>query len=469
MVFSTLPFVYFFFPVCLILYFAMPNIRAKNAVLLIMSLIFYAWGEPVWVLLMILTALVNYACGRGIGAAVSEGQRKFWFVLSVAASLGSLAFFKYTGFLIENLNLIPGVDIPAWELSLPIGISFYTFQSLSYTIDVYRGNTAVQKSYADFLLYVCLFPQLIAGPIVRYVDVAAEINVRKTSLQDFTKGITRFLTGLGKKLLLANYCGGLIEKYMEGGSVVGSWVGLIMFAFQIYFDFSGYSDMAIGLGRMFGFHFKENFNYPYCCDSITDFWRRWHISLSSFFRDYVYIPLGGNRCSKAKNIRNILIVWGLTGLWHGASWNFILWGLYFGVLLLLEKFVFRKLIEKLPGFFRHAGALFFVLIGWALFYFEDISALGAFLGQLFGNAAAFCTPDVLKLLMNNCLLIAACILVSTPVGRMLHTVNVRMRRKRGAAMHFAALGTLTYDSVLLAVCTAVMVSSTYNPFLYFRF
>ncbi|MBR4941562.1 MAG: MBOAT family protein [Clostridia bacterium] len=469
MVFSTLPFVYFFLPICLILYYSMRKLKAQNIVLLAMSLLFYSWGEPVWIILMILTALVNYFCGRKIGYAADEKSRKLWVVISIAVSLGSLAVFKYTGFMINNANMIPGINIPAWKLTLPIGISFYTFQSLSYTIDVYRRNTEVQKSYWNFLLYVCLFPQLIAGPIVRYADVAAEIECRKTNLQDFTKGVTRFMTGLAKKLLLADRCAQYMTDYFETGSVVGSWVGLLMFTFQIYLDFSGYSDMAIGLGRMFGFHFKENFNYPYCCTSITDFWRRWHISLSSFFRDYVYIPLGGNRCSKAKHIRNILIVWGLTGLWHGANWNFIFWGLYFGGLLLFEKFVLGEKIEKIPMAARRAISLVLVMFGWALFYFEDLSALGTFMGQLFGFAQRFASKDVWRLLMNNSLLIVVSIAVCTPIGRKLHSINVGMRRAKGLPMHLAAASTLAYDCVLLVLCTVVMVSSTYSPFLYFRF
>ncbi|MBQ8898700.1 MAG: MBOAT family protein [Clostridia bacterium] len=469
MVFSTLPFVYFFLPICLILYYAFKKQAARNIVLLAMSLLFYAWGEPTWIILMVATAFVNYICGKKIGSARNKTDKKFWLIASVAVSLGSLAVFKYTGFLIDNVNLIPFVNIPAWKLTLPIGISFYTFQSLSYTVDVYRGNTAVQKSYWNFLLYVCLFPQLIAGPIVRYADVAEEIENRRSTLQDFTKGATRFLTGLGKKLLLADRCAEYMVEYFESGSTVGSWIGLLMFTFQIYLDFSGYSDMAIGLGRMFGFHFKENFNYPYMCTSITDFWRRWHISLSSFFRDYVYIPLGGNRCSRGKHIRNILIVWGLTGFWHGANWNFIFWGLYFGGLLLIEKFVVGEKMDRVPTWARRIISLVLVMFGWALFYFEDLGQLGVFIGQLFGFAERFATADVWRLLGNNLLLIAVCVLVCMPIGQKLLAVNVNMRRKRGLPMHLAAAGTLTYDTVLLVLSTVMMVSSTYSPFLYFRF
>ena len=469
MVFSTLPFVYFFLPICLILYFSMPKLKARNIVLLVMSLVFYAWGEPVWIVLMAVTALINYLCGKKIGAAEDQKSRKLWLIVSVSVSLGALAVFKYTGFVINNLNLIPFFHIPEWKLTLPIGISFYTFQSLSYTIDVYRKKTEVQKSYRNFLLYVSLFPQLIAGPIVRYADVAAEIDNRSVDLQNFTKGVTRFLTGLAKKLLLADRCALYMADYFESGSFVGSWVGLLMFTFQIYLDFSGYSDMAIGLGRMFGFHFKENFNYPYMCTSVTDFWRRWHISLSSFFRDYVYIPLGGNRCSKAKHVRNILVVWGLTGLWHGANWNFIFWGLYFGGLLLIEKFVVGDRMEKIPTAVRRVISLVLVMFGWALFYFEDLGALGVFMGQLFGFAKSFSTPDVWRLLMNNSLLIVVCVAVCTPIGKKLHNINVGMRRTRALPMHLAAAGTLVYDTVILAVCTVMMVSSTYSPFLYFRF
>ena len=474
MVFSTLPFVFFFLPITLIVYFLMPTLRAKNLALMVMSLIFYAWGEPVWVVLMALTAFVNYYCGRRVGTAVG-GDKKKWLTISVVISLAFLAFFKYTGFFIDNFNGIFGAHLPGWKLGLPIGISFYTFQAMSYTIDVYRGNARVQEHYTDFLLYVSLFPQLIAGPIVRYVDVQNEITGRKESAVGFMLGITRFLVGLGKKLLLANFCASGADKLLLGteaaaadGSTLGAWLGIILFTFQIYFDFSGYSDMAIGLGRMFGFHFKDNFDYPYLCSSITDFWRRWHISLSSWFRDYVYIPLGGNRRGPARQVLNLFIVWMLTGFWHGASWNFVLWGLYFAVLLVLEKFVLGKVLEKLPAFFRHFFALFFVVLGWALFYYEDLSALGAFLGRFFFGGP-FSSELSRTLLENNILLLIACVIASLPVGKLVRGVSMKMLSGSKTQQNIAMAGRLVFNVALLTLCTIVMATNTYNPFLYFRF
>ncbi|MBE6953658.1 MAG: MBOAT family protein [Ruminococcaceae bacterium] len=471
MVFSTLTFLYFFFPICLILYFAMPNLRAKNYVLMGMSLLFYAWGEPLCIFLMMLTAFVNYLAGRQIAKAADQKAKKRWLVFSVAVSLAFLVFFKYTNFLLENLSLIPGIRLPGFEIALPIGISFYTFQALSYAIDVYRNQAKVQHSYADFLLYVSLFPQLIAGPIVRYVDVQNEITSRRTTAEGFVIGITRFVVGLGKKLLLANYCGASVDKLLAVGtdtSVLGGWLGLVLYAFQIYFDFSGYSDMAIGLGRMFGFKFLENFNYPYICDSITDFWRRWHISLSTWFRDYVYIPLGGNRRGKGRQVLNLLVVWFLTGFWHGASWNFILWGLYFAVLLMLEKFVFAGLMQKMPRVLRHISALFFVLMGWALFYFEDLGALGAFFARLFGSGAG--TSDLaLTLLENNSLLLIVCAIASTPLGKLVRSIHLALIHAGGALRHISMALRLLFNTVVMTICTIVMVTNTYNPFMYFRF
>ena len=471
MVFSTLTFLYFFFPICLIVYFIMPNLRAKNYALMAMSLIFYAWGEPLCVFLMMFTAFVNYFCGLRIHAAADAAGRKRWLMASVAVSLAFLVFFKYTGFFIDNLNLLPGVHLPGWKIALPIGISFYTFQAMSYTIDVYRGAAEVQRSYADFLLYVSLFPQLIAGPIVRYVDVQNEIGKRRVTAEGFVIGITRFLVGLGKKLLLANYCGASADKLLAGtdSSLLGGWLGLILFAFQIYFDFSGYSDMAIGLGRMFGFHFKENFDYPYICSSITDFWRRWHISLSSWFRDYVYIPLGGNRCGRGRQLFNIFVVWFLTGFWHGASWNFILWGLYFAVLLALEKFVFAGLMKKMPSALRHVFSLFFVLMGWTLFYFEDLGALGAFFSRIFGGGTALASELSLTLLENNALLLVACVVASMPVGRFVRSLHLGLVHAGGALRNISMAFRLAFNAVTMTVCTIVMVTNTYNPFMYFRF
>ncbi len=455
----------------MILYFAMPNLRAKNYALMAMSLLFYAWGEPLCLFLMMLTAFVNYLGGRMIARSADKKTKRCWLVFSVAVSLAFLVFFKYTNFLLENLNLIPGIHLPGFEIALPIGISFFTFQALSYSIDVYRGQARVQNSYADFLLYVSLFPQLIAGPIVRYVDVQNEIEDRTVTAEGFVIGITRFAVGMGKKLLLANYCGAAAEKLLPAGadtSVLGGWLGIVLYAFQIYFDFSGYSDMAIGLGRMFGFKFLENFDYPYICDSITDFWRRWHISLSSWFRDYVYIPLGGNRRGKGRQFLNLLVVWFLTGFWHGASWNFILWGLYFAALLVLEKFVFAGLMKKIPRVLRHVLALFFVLMGWVLFYFEDLGALGAFLARLFGSGAGT-SALALTLLENNSLLLIVCVIASTPIGKFVRSIHLGMIHAGGALRHISMAMRLLFNTAIMTVCTIVMVTNTYNPFMYFRF
>jgi len=469
MVFSTPSFLFFFLPVCMLLYVLAPGLKYKNLALMCASLIFYAWGEPVWVFLMIAVAAVNYAAGRLLDIVPREG-RKTVLIAAVALNLASLGLFKYAGFLIDNINSIFGAGIPAWRLSLPIGISFFTFQALSYTIDAYRGGAKVQRSFSNFLLYVSLFPQLIAGPIVRYVDVEREISERKITLEGFSSGVTRFLAGLAKKLLIADYCGQAAATLLTGGSdasLLGGWLGLTLFAFQIYFDFSGYSDMAIGLGGMLGFHFKENFDYPYTAKSITDFWRRWHISLSSFFRDYLYIPLGGNR---KHQIPNLLIVWFLTGLWHGASWNFVLWGVYFGVLLILEKFVFHKVVEKLPAAVARFLTLFLVLFSWALFYFEDFAELGAFLSRIFGFAGTpLSGPAFLTVLENNSLLIVAAAIACTPVKKYVQNVYEGMKKEGGQLMNIAMASNLIYNSALLMMCTVVMVFNSYSPFLYFRF
>lgn len=470
MVFSTLTFLYLFFPITVMLYFAVPGIRMKNAVLLLVSLVFYAWGEPIFVLLMLFAVFVNYICGRAIGASRGPKSKKAYLVIAIAANLALLGLFKYAGFIIDNLNGIFSLKLPGWKLGLPIGISFYTFQAMTYTIDTYRGDTPAQKSYAKLLLYVSLFPQLIAGPIVRYSDICREIDERQVTVRGFSHGITRFLCGLGKKLLLANYCGAACAPLLASGAdstVLGGWLGIVLYAFQIYFDFSGYSDMAIGLGQMLGFHFKENFNYPYIANSITDFWRRWHISLSTFFRDYVYIPLGGNR---RKQIRNLLVVWLLTGLWHGAAWNFVLWGLYFGVLLILEKFVFKKLLDKLPDFITRLSTFFFVLMGWVLFYFTDLTAIGTFLSRIFGGGGyAFSDHITLSVLTNNSLLLLACIIASTPIGKVFRGIALSMEKEGGWLENTAMLTNLLFNIALLAVCTIVMATNTFNPFLYFRF
>ncbi len=441
------------------------------------SLFFYAWGEPKWIFMLVLTSYTNYICGLKIAAAQEAEdakKAKAAMLVGVVASLLGLGVFKYTTLVIDSLNLLPTVHLPGWKLSLPIGISFYTFQALTYTIDVYRGRVQAQQSFAKFLLYISMFTQLIAGPIVRYVDIAAQIEGRAYTLSQFSSGVTRFLCGLGKKVLLANYAGAALNHVVGGGIIsmttVDAWLVLVLYAFQLYFDFSGYSDMAIGMGRMFGFSFLENFNYPYIAASITDFWRRWHISLSSFFRDYVYIPLGGNR---QHHITNIVVVWALTGLWHGASWNFVLWGLYYALFLILEKKVLaEKVLAKLPKAFRHAYTMAVVLVGWGLFYFTDFKDIAAFVPVLFGfGRAGFFNGITRVMLMQNSLLLLACVVACTPVGMWVKerlVQRVEQSQKHVADLVVSASQTV-YNAALLFFCTVSMVSSGFNPFLYFRF
>ncbi len=471
MVFSSLVFMCIFFPAVLILYHLCPFIKGKNAILLLASLSFYAWGEPKWIILMLITTLVDYSAGVLIGKAKSKAVKKTALALSVVVTLGFLVVFKYLNFLTFNFNLLLPFEIPQTSLTLPIGISFYTFQALSYVVDVYRGDVDYQKNYGKLLLYVSMFPQLIAGPIVRYVDVAAEIEDRRVTLTDFSDGITRFLVGLTKKAVLANFVGSLAETYLSGNlenlTTLGSWVGIIAYFFQIYFDFSGYSDMAIGMGRMLGFKFRENFNYPYTALSITDFWRRWHMSLSGFFRDYVYIPLGGNRRFQ---IRNMLVVWLLTGLWHGASWNFVLWGLYYFVMLFLEKYVYGKILDKIPKVFRLVYSVFIVIIGWVFFYFEDLSSIGSVLGTMFGiKSFSLYSHQDMTVLTNNVFLLLVCAVAVTPLMKNIGNKLSSGLDKTPGGVIVKGTGTLVFQAAVLLLCSACLVGSTYNPFLYFRF
>lgn len=470
MVFSSLNFLYLFLPICLVFYFILPGIKAKNAVLLIMSLLFYAWGEPKWIILLIAVTFVDYVAGLLIGRAQTRRAKKAWLALSVIVSLGTLAVFKYSGFFVENINGIFGASVAQPPFTLPIGISFYTFQAISYTVDVYRGKTEVQRSFAKFLLFVSLFPQLIAGPIIRYADIAAQIDDRRTTLPGFTKGITRFATGLAKKVLLANVAGELVASLIGGDlantTVLGAWTGMIFYALQIYFDFSGYSDMAIGLGKMFGFDYMENFNYPYISKSITEFWRRWHISLSTFFRDYVYIPLGGNR---KRMLLNMLIVWALTGLWHGASWNFVLWGIYYFVFLLIEKLFLGKYISKVPVL-RNVYTLFVILIGWVFFYFDDMGRLGKMFSILFGasgNPAS--SPTDTLLLSNHLVFVIVALVACLPVKKLIEGIFKKIREKSAVGETAEVVVTLLFNAALMFICTAALVGASYNPFLYFRF
>lgn len=436
-----------------------------------MSLLFYAWGEPKWIILMIVTTLIDYGAGLLVDQYRGQKLAKWALAGSVVITLSFLAVFKYLGFFNQNLNQIFGAELPTQIFNLPIGISFYTFQAITYVVDVYRGKAQVQRSYANLLLYVALFPQLIAGPIVRYTDIAAQLENREMTLPGFSKGITRFVTGLGKKVLLANIAGQIATSLIGGdlskASVLGAWLGIFAYTFQIYFDFSGYSDMAIGLGHMFGFTYVENFNYPYISKSITEFWRRWHISLSTFFRDYVYIPLGGNR---RHQLRNMFIVWALTGLWHGASWNFVLWGLYYFVFLAIEKLFLGKFLEKLPAVVGHAYALFIIVVGWVFFYFDDVSRLGQMLKLMFGfSGQAGVLPTDTVLLKNHLVFFLVAIIACIPVSKLVKALLIRFSRKGSVQESLAGAAGILYDVALLFFSTAALVGASYNPFLYFRF
>lgn len=471
MVFSSLNFMYLFLPICLLLYFILHGIKARNYLLLAMSLLFYAWGEPKWIILMIMTTLIDYGAGLLVDQYRGQKLAKWALAGSVVITLSFLAVFKYLGFFNQNLNQIFGAELPTQIFNLPIGISFYTFQAITYVVDVYRGKAQVQRSYANLLLYVALFPQLIAGPIVRYTDIAAQLENREMTLPGFSKGITRFVTGLGKKVLLANIAGQVATSLIGGdlskASVLGAWLGIFAYTFQIYFDFSGYSDMAIGLGHMFGFTYVENFNYPYISKSITEFWRRWHISLSTFFRDYVYIPLGGNR---RHQLRNMFIVWALTGLWHGASWNFVLWGLYYFVFLAIEKLFLGKFLEKLPAVVRHVYALFIIVVGWVFFYFDDVSRLGQMLKLMFGfSGQAGVLPTDTVLLKNHLVFFLVAIIACIPVSKLVKALLIRFSRKGPVQESLAGAAGILYDVALLFFSTAALVGASYNPFLYFRF
>lgn len=464
MVFSSLIFMFLYLPAVLLIYYIMPH-KFRNAMLLVVNLVFYGWGEPVFILLMIFSTVLNYVYGYFI-EKFRENKRtaKILLVTAIIINLGVLAFFKYAGMLTDTLNVLPFLNIPDFTIPLPIGISFYTFQTMSYTIDVYRGDTPAQKNIVSFGTYVSLFPQLIAGPIVRYRDVADQLDSRHENIEQFTLGVKRFMIGLGKKVLLANSMGLLwdtLRPDMSANGALGNWVGIIAYSFQIYFDFSGYSDMACGLGNMFGFEFLKNFNYPYISKSITEFWRRWHISLSTWFRDYVYIPLGGNRKGVFRNIINILIVWGLTGLWHGASYNFILWGLYFGVILLLEKFVLKSFLEKLPNAVKHLYSIVLIIFGWVLFYFDDMGQLGAFLASMFDFSNGVLSHDAMVTVLQFLPLLIAAAVASTPLASKLYDKIKNYNWCWIPETAVTALG--------LLVCTAALVSNSYNPFLYFRF
>ena len=537
MVFSSIVFLFYFLPAILALYFLAPR-KAKNLVLLAGSLVFYAWGEPVYIFLMMLSILANYLFGLALGRAGAGAGRKaaeggeaeagaagrramarFWLICACALNLFLLCFFKYADFLIENINLLLGAQISPLKLPLPLGISFYTFQAMSYIIDLYRGKVQAQRSLIAFGAYVSLFPQLIAGPIVRFQTIAQELTDRRESFPLFSEGAVRFVSGLAKKVLLANGAGAVFDQVMQSDpplSVLSAWIGILAFTFQIYFDFSGYSDMAIGLGKMLGFHFPENFNYPYISGSITEFWRRWHMTLSAWFKEYVYIPLGGNRKGILKQIRNIAAVWALTGIWHGASWNFLLWGLYFGLLLILEKLFLGRLLAAAPRAVCHVYTMFFVMISWVIFSVGSLAEIASFLEAMFGLGGGPAADNLgLYLLRNNWLFFAMLLVGSTPIPRRCFrriTGMAPMDAQESLAEHTgrvqsaapgqvrtpadsaapgqvrtpadsaasgptvkslpAWLGILLQNTamiLLFLLVTAYLVSSSYNPFLYFRF
>lgn len=470
MVFSSVMFLFRFLPIFFLIYFLVPG-RGKNVILFLGSLIFYAWGEPVYIVLMLFSTVVDYVNGRLIGRFRGRAQAKFFLVLSVVINLFILCFFKYADFLIQTVNNLTGASLPLLNLPLPIGISFYTFQTMSYTIDVYRGKAKVQKSILDFGVYVTMFPQLIAGPIVKYSSVEENLHNRKIDMVGISRGVKRFVAGLAKKALLANTIGELwaMITAMEFGSISAftAWMGIFAFAFQIYFDFSGYSDMAIGLGEIMGFHFPENFNYPYIASSITEFWRRWHISLGSWFREYVYIPLGGNRKGVPRQLLNILIVWTLTGIWHGAGWNFLFWGLWFAFLLMIEKLFLGKVLNRLPkgiGILYNAAA---VLFGWVLFALETPAEIGGYLRAMFRFGSNLIDSQGLYLFGEYFILFAIALIASTPLpGRIIGRLE---KSETGWGIALYRLGEKVVPALLLLLCTAVIVDATFNPFLYFRF
>ena len=465
MLFSSIVFLFTFLPIVLILYYVLPR-QFKNPVLLLASLLFYAWGEPIYLFLMMFSILFNYISGLDIARNLGNKRaaRKS-LIFNVVVNLCVLGFFKYEGFVLNSLNAVLPVEIPFQEVALPVGISFYTFQILSYIIDVYWGNVPVQKNLMDFALYVTMFPQLIAGPIVKYAEIDEQLHVREENWGRFGEGVMYFIRGLAKKVLLANTVGMIYTNVSgmapEDVSVVTAWLGCLAYTFQIYFDFSGYSDMAVGLGKMFGFEFPWNFNYPYIAQSVTEFWRRWHISLSSWFREYVYIPLGGNRVPVPKHIRNLLVVWLLTGLWHGAAWNFVAWGLYYGVILIFEKYFFHRVLDKLPEGLRHIYSLVLVMVGWVLFFSPSFAGALEYLKLMFGAGGhGFMDGEALYLLISNLGLWVIAIVSSTPLVYGVYERYVGRRKPVADVVIYAGM---------FLLCVAYLVTETYNPFLYFRF
>lgn len=469
MVFSSFAFLFLFLPAVLVCYFLIPpRFRsARNLILLLFSLCFYLYGEPKGIGVMLGVIALSYVSAVVLDRTKTTRVRRLLMIAAIAGMVAVIGYYKYSGFAVENINRVLGTSLPVPAVIMPIGISFFTFQSMSYVIDVYRRTVPAQKNPLYVALYVSLFPQLVAGPIVRYETVAEEIITRRETVQDFHDGLARFIVGLGKKMLLANPLGDVAtEIFALSGSALTpakAWIGAILFAFQILFDFSGYSDMAIGMGRMFGFHFLENFNFPYLCNSITDFWRRWHISLSTWFRDYIYIPLGGNRKGKARQLVNIFVVWVLTGLWHGASWNFVLWGLYFALLLLVEKLFLGRLLTKLPRFFQHLYALLFVLLGWVIFNCTSLTGIGHYLAAMFAGTSGGAADwhYILWLLRQYGLELLFAVLLSTPV---LGKLPAPIKDRPAAQILYTLWLLLVFILSLLT-----LANSSFNPFIYFRF
>ena len=470
MVFSTFTFLFRFLPIAFLCYFAVPR-KLKNLVLFLFSLIFYAWGEPIYVGIMIFSTVFDYINGLLVSHFQQKDKNKAALavvIVSALVNLGLLGVFKYMNLVCDTLNQVFSLDIQYTELALPIGISFYTFQTMSYTIDVYRKDAKAQKNIINFGTYVAMFPQLIAGPIVRYKTVAEQLQNRTISFDSFSYGCFRFCIGLGKKVLLANTVGYLFSQiagYREAElPMLMAWLGILCFALQIYFDFSGYSDMAIGLGAIFGFHFQENFNYPYISKSITEFWRRWHISLGTWFKEYVYVPLGGNRKGNKRQILNIFIVWGLTGIWHGASWNFLYWGLYFAVLLVVEKLFLQKWLEKIPAFLQHIYALIFIFGGWTIFAFPDLMLGKTYYKAMLGlGAGGIINEHTLALLWQNASILILAFIACTKLPQKL------IAKVCGKHENILEIGKFVWMVVVFLLCIAYLVNDSYNPFLYFRF
>lgn len=471
MVFSSLLFLCNFLPVSLGLYYIIKNRTYRNWILILTSLLFYAWGEPIWISVLLLSTLINYFLGLIIAKHKRNPKGKAALIASVIENLAILAFFKYSGFFADNINQVFGTSFEIITVGLPIGISFYTFKIISYIVDVYKGDVEPAKSPFKLLLYVSLFHQLMAGPIVRYKDIDHEIDHRIETAEQFTAGVSRFITGLGKKVILSNTAAKVAEAFLDTDytrlSVLGAWFGILLYALQIYFDFSGYSDMAIGLGKMFGFTYKENFDYPYISKSATEFWRRWHISLGSFFRDYVYIPLGGNRKFM---VRNMFVVWLLTGLWHGASWNFILWGLYYFVLLFIEKLFLNKIFEKIPAIFSRIYLWVAVLVGWVFFYHTDLSQALTYLGIMFGAGSnPISSPEVNIHFLNNAVFLFLALIGCTPAMK---RVYQKFRTNIGECRSIALLEYITIPIINIAILVLSIIflsGQSYSPFLYFKF